>query len=294
MVSLAAIMNKGMWTSFLYEFSPEEAVRLFAEKGWTHLELSTEHGAALLERGDPVGAGERFRRFCADLGVSLPQGHLKLTADIAHPDPSQRRQELEELKQWIDLFAALGIQAGVLHPGGGGCLTPEWPTRETFDANVESLRELVEHAAGRPPVICLENGGRAADLLLLIEAAGPDGLGICFDTGHLSVLRTMAPEAAQGDYEFILEARDYLKALHIADNDGSGDQHLLPFEGGKVDWQGVMRGLRDIGYNGLFNFEIPGESCWPQPRPLPERLEKLERAAQIADRLMETMGRSLV
>ena len=280
------MMNKSMWTSYLVELAPEEAVELFAESGWTHLELSTEHGAALLERGDPAATGERFRQFCADLGVSLPQGHFKLSADIARPDPAERRQELDELKRWIDLFAALGIEAGVLHPGGGSRLEPVRPSRKVFDANVAALRELVAHAEAGPPIICLENGANAGELLGLIEAAGPDGLAICFDTGHLSFLRATAPDAAQSEYEFILEAGEYLKALHIADNDGSGDQHLLPFEGGTVDWDSVMRGLREVGYDGPFNFEVPGEiRC-----PIPERLEKLKTADAIATRLMRAEG----
>ena len=87
---------------------------------------------------------------------------------------------------------------------------------------------------------------------------------------------------AQGYYEFIVQAGDRLTALHISDNDRSGRVHLLPFEGGTVDWPAVMRGLRDVQYDALFNFEIPGETqC-----PLPERLEKLDWASEIADRLM--------
>jgi len=279
-------MHKGMWTSYLGELSPEEAMKAFARKGWMHLELSSEHGEALLERGDPTQAGEQFRRFCEDLGVHLPQGHLKLRADIALPDRDELRREIDELKRWIDLFSSLGVRAGVLHPGGRSRHDPTRAPGEVFNTVVESLGELVAHAAGGPTVICLENGASAGELLRLIDAVGGEGLGICLDTSHLSLARARSPGAAQTDYEFIHEAGAHLKALHLSDNDGSADQHRLPFEGGKVDWEGVMRGLREIGYDGLFNFEIPGET---EP-PLPDRLAELDRISELAERMMATMG----
>jgi sugar phosphate isomerase/epimerase len=51
-----------------------------------------------------------------------------------------------------------------------------------------------------------------------------------------------------------------LKALHIADNDGSRDQHLAPFGAGRVDFIEVVRALSEIGYDGMFNYEIGGDS----------------------------------
>ncbi len=143
-------MHKGMWSSYLYELSPEEAIREFARKGWRHLELSTEHGAALLERGEPAQVGEQFRRFCAHLEVALPQGHLRLRADIALPDGDSRRREIDDLKRWIELFSSLGIQAGVLHPGGQSRHDPTRTPDEVFRIVAESLRELVAHARGTP------------------------------------------------------------------------------------------------------------------------------------------------
>ncbi|MHC4480714.1 MAG: sugar phosphate isomerase/epimerase family protein [Planctomycetota bacterium] len=275
-------MRKGMWTSYFHEMIPEEAVALFARQGWTDLELSTEHAAALLERGDPEATGAEFRRFCSGLGVQLPQGHLKLGADIAAPDRAERRRTLDELKQWLDLFAALGVEAAVLHPGGRLCLKAGPAPREVFEASAAALTELVAHSGGRVAAICLENGGSARELVSLIGAAGGQGLGICLDTGHLSVVRAQAPDTVPSEYDFVLQAGVHLKALHVADNDGSADQHRLPFAGGAADWDGLIKGLREVGYGGLFNFEVPGETnC-----PLAERLEKLDAAGRIAERLL--------
>jgi sugar phosphate isomerase/epimerase len=278
-------MEKSMWTSFLAQFPPEEAVEQFAAMGWTHLELSTEHGAALLERGNPTRTGRKFCQFTRDLGIVLPQGHLKLQANIALPSEAERKRELDELKGWLDLFAEVGVRAAVLHPGAGAPGGPGAFAPRVFETNVASLEELVRHARD-DVTICLENGSRAGDLLRLISAAGGQGLGICLDTGHLALGRARHADGAQCDYEFITEAGGVLMALHITDNDGSRDQHLLPYGGGLVDWPGVMKGLQDTSYAGIFNFEIPGE----RNRPFDELLAVLDRASNIADTLMATMG----
>ena len=54
-----------------------------------------------------------------------------------------------------------------------------------------------------------------------------------------------------------------LLALHIADNQGINDDHILPYSRGTVDWNSVFNTLKDISYNGLFNFEVPGETRCP-------------------------------
>jgi len=54
-----------------------------------------------------------------------------------------------------------------------------------------------------------------------------------------------------------------LKALHLADNDGTSDQHLMPSAKGQVDFQAVIKALHDINYDGLYNFEVPGERDVP-------------------------------
>jgi sugar phosphate isomerase/epimerase len=230
--------------------------------------------------------GRAFRGFCEDIGVAVPQGHLKLFADIANEDLAARRAELDELKHWLDLYAVLGIETAVLHPGRWDMMAGKAMSDQSLAANVESLRELLAHADGGPTTICLENGHSAAELNRLIDGVGRTGLGICFDTGHLNVALTKSPETAESFGGFVAEAGARLKALHLADNDGSGDQHLMPCERGTVDWSAVMRGLADIGFDGPLNYEIPGEiKCSAE-----ERLEKLDRLAGVTEELIAQAG----
>lgn len=54
-----------------------------------------------------------------------------------------------------------------------------------------------------------------------------------------------------------------LRALHIADNEGLTDQHIVPYGRGTVAWDEVMRALNASDYDGLFNYEVPGEISAP-------------------------------
>ncbi len=82
-----------------------------------------------------------------------------------------------------------------------------------------------------------------------------DVLGFCFDTGHANLVGI--------DFEdFIVTLGDRLKVLHIHDNDGIGDLHQIPYTFTKTrenkpstDWDGFIRGLKTIGYNGVLSFE---------------------------------------
>ena len=90
-----------------------------------------------------------------------------------------------------------------------------------------------------------------------MEAIGGEQIGICLDTGHLNLV------AEKDQAHFIRTAGKYLKALHLADNDGSGDQHLMPSALGQVDFEAVFREAKKIGYDSIYNYEVPGERYIP-------------------------------
>lgn len=245
----------------------------FSEKGWFQLELSDEHAAALLQRGDPSSVGRRFSEFALEHGIVFPQGHLWLVCDIA---VSNQKEVINKLKQWLDLFLAAGIRAAVLHPGGNELMKQKCEPKKILDARVNALNILTDYIKDTNLVLCLENTADE-DLITIIESCNkPSSLGICLDTGHMNIV-------GGNQMSFIKKAGNYLKALHIADNDGSGDQHLMPFGRGTVPWKDVMSGLKQIHYEGLFNFEIPGEiHC-----PLSIRLTKLDYLKTIAHLMID-------
>ena len=269
-------MRISMWSSYLYELSPEDIVNTFLQHGWKCTELSTEHGWQLLDRGDPAKIGKEFRKFAEDQGFTFPQGHFYLKADIAHPDEKKRAEIMDDLKRWCELFAALDIKAGVLHPGGGGLRAKGANPETIFDCNIKSLETLSGFVKGGPTTICLENISSTDRLFHLVGSIRGSELGICLDTGHLNM--------TGGDCaDFVRKAGKKLKALHITDSIGERDDHILPHGAGNVNWEEFVSALYDVGYDGLFNFEVPRENrC-----PMEIRLAKLDYARRLAELMVK-------
>lgn len=250
-------MELSVWSDYYFDLPPEEAVLRFLSCGIRAIELGTGHGEMLIERGDPTSVGKAFGRFAKEHGMQITQGHLWLKARIV-----SNPEAVSILNNWIDLYEAIGIRNMVLHMDVYNM--EEKSIDEMHHLNVEKLKILADHIQGRNIYICLENlFRRGADhieqLLSVIERIDSPQFGITLDTGHLNMVKTAS------QHDFILAAGEKLRAIHIADNDGSADQHLIPFGKGTVDFAEVVRALRKVGYKGVFNYEIPGESHVPLP-----------------------------
>ena len=77
--------------------------------------------------------------------------------------------------------------------------------------------------------------------------------------GEISVNLTDEDQGA-----FIRSVGGRLRALHLAENAGKSDEHVMPFaRGGSVPWSEIATALTEVGYDGLYNFEVPGENRCP-------------------------------
>jgi len=256
--------------------TPEEAVRAFAGKGWRALELSTEHSACLLEQGDPASVGRRFAACASGLGVSLPQGHLWLEVDVAVDDQAA---VIDTLKRWLDLYVAIGIRAAVVHAGGGPLKAAGAEPDLILERRVTAFSALASHVEGSALSLCIENTPDAPtldEIVGLIEAVGSPHMAVCLDTGHANI-------DGVGQAAFVAGCGPLLQALHVHDNDGTDDQHIIPYGSGTVPWPDVVGALKRLSYDGLFCFEIPGESrC-----PMAARLAKLDYLKAVMPTLLD-------
>lgn len=259
-----------MWTSIYYELSPEDAVRRISDLGWPAIELSTEHLVVL--RDDP-GSDARvpeFGRVVRDCGLTMDQAHITIFVDVANMDEGKRRADQDIVRRDLQVLSALGIGHGVLHPGGHGRRETAQQAEEQNKIRAQAISDLADYAETLGVRIALENGMRSSGpegehawqgtvegIRELIGQIGSPALGICLDTGHANL-------EGWDNAEAVRVAGDLLIALHIADNDGSGDQHLIPYcRGSKIKWTEVCDALREVGYGKSFNLEIPGERGRP-------------------------------
>ncbi len=231
-----------------------------------------------------VGELEEFftphREGAARAGITVSQMHM--------PYPNYVPGGSEELNGYlrnvvapksVRLCAFFGCPYLVVHGfklarflGGEGL---EWKRTEEF------LNALAPMAKDVGITLCIENlydsagghivegpccdAGKAAERIdRFNERWGGEVLGFCFDTGHANLVGI--------DFEsFMGTLGSRLKVLHIHDNDGISDLHQIPFTFTRTrenrpstDWEGFVRGLRAIDFQGVLSFETaPVLSSFP-------------------------------
>lgn len=115
------------------------------------------------------------------------------------------------------------------------------------EKGLNRIRKIVDYAASLNMKVAFENTKIKGYLEYVIGNIKNDNVGLCYDSGH-------SHAHFNDDFNF-----DYFKdrifAIHLHDNDGTSDQHLLPFDG-TINWDEVVDGLRRNGYEGPITLEI--------------------------------------
>ncbi|MBR7184290.1 MAG: sugar phosphate isomerase/epimerase [Clostridia bacterium] len=196
-------------------------------------------------------------------GLTITQAHAPFPAYMLER-PETLDYSIGLYRRCIELCDAVGCQNLIVHSisfyGSDYTNTPE----SIKALNYRLYGSLIDVLTKTNVTVCLENLFTSSPKGLLEgacsnpyeaveyidtlnEMAGKPCFGLCLDTGHLNLLRKDFRV-----YVPILGQR--IKALHIHDNNGLADQHLLPYTG-TVNWNDFCQSLHDIGYAGNLSFE---------------------------------------
>ena len=203
-----------------------------------------------------------FYREIEASGLKCAQMHA--VYPIYSGDPAKRERLIAVLKKQIALCAYYRCGKLVFH-NGYRAYAQQMSESEARDYNFTLFSELIPELKAYRVTGCIENiflssrgkyyegyFCRSEDICSLIddlnEAAGETCFGFCLDTGHALL-------CSKDIGRLVREVGPRLSVLHLNDNDGTDDQHLMPYAG-KLDWQRLFETLRDIGYAGNINFEM--------------------------------------
>lgn len=186
-----------------------------------------------------------------EIGIKLIQAHSPMGTPLADEDGSF----LEDTLRCVDACGAWDIKNLVVHSGYVRGLSRE----QTLERNKKFFMPLLERAERYGVNILVENFNKmhienlywidnAPDLLQMINCVNHPLFHAVWDVGHANM-----QEMPQDDALRLLG--DHVRALHIQDNMGDRDSHLVPFLG-TLNMDAVMNGLIDIGYKGYFTFEV--------------------------------------
>lgn len=259
------------------DFTFGKGYRLLRECGFEGVDWNLDHAISpkALRAGELSGCIferplpeilEHYREELAcirECGLVISQAHAPFPAYVPGR-PAVEDYVIGIYQNCIRLCDAVGCRNLVIH---GISLSPDEPAlspEAVEEKNFRLYTSLIPVLRETDVTVCLENlfataNGRHYEgvcsdpseavryIDTLNERAGKACFGLCLDTGHLNVLRKNVRE-----YIRLLGGR--IRALHIHDNDGVGDQHLIPFAG-TLRWNDFTGALRDIGYRGDLSFE---------------------------------------
>lgn len=214
---------------------PSPCLRRIADAGFTHVHWCHEWNTDFLYSAQEI---EQVRRWLAGCGLRVLDLHGSVgpQKNWASPHEHERLAGVELARNRIEVTARLGADVTVMHiPAQPGCE----PLRR-------SLAELERPARTLGVRVAIENGSFEAIGQVLAEH-GPDYLGLCYDAGHGNL--TSAGLTCLGTL------KDRLISVHLHDNDGSADQHNLPFSG-TVDWARLARIMVASAYSKCVSLEV--------------------------------------
>lgn len=195
----------------------------------------------------------------AAAGVTIWQTHGPWRWPSRDETEEDRAERMEKMKKSIHMTALVGCKYWIVHP-----IMPlgiyerkdAEKTKITWDINRAFMRELIKTAHEENVIICLENMpmpefslGKVEDIIRFVKEMDDDHFKVCLDTGHAAVTKEAVGEAIRA------LGKDLLCTLHVHDNNGWHDQHRLPYFG-VIDWDDVTRALLEIGFDGVFNYEL--------------------------------------
>ena len=237
-----------------------DRIQYVHEAGFRYIDLSLYTALD----NDPLLISENWRDTVAEILKYAEKENIRFvqchSPGMNPLDPDQLELAVARNIRSIEICGALGIPNMVVHSGWDPDATKEaWFRRNKqfferlFDA-MEKNNVCVLHentASSNMPWFYPKTG---AEMREFSKYVNHPLFHSCWDTGHANI------EGSQ--YEEILAVGDDLYAVHINDNRGAQDEHVIPYFG-TLNLDEVMHALKDIDYKGPFTFEA-GSTLRPQ------------------------------
>lgn len=255
-------------------FGEFKAFEMIAQAGFEGVDLNLDNRtpAAQVKMGiksefygqsiqDLERIADRYLAAAEKHGLVITQAHAPFPPRTG--DEDMEAYVLDAIKKSIMMCGRMHCKYLVVHPG---CLEYSKRTdpQEEWDWNIRMYTSLIPDLKKHGVICCLENmfsrhrgrimegpcaTAREANRYIdtLNEIAGEKLFAFCLDTGHAVLVGNDLGQ-------FVRELGDRLVALHVHDNDGLNDEHLIPYMG-VTPWKRFLDALKETGYAHDLNFE---------------------------------------
>jgi len=188
---------------------------------------------------------------------------------ISDPERIRRVDAVDEVKRALEVAETVAFRYLIQHMTS----TRQPVDPRNLDAAFSSLEHLVLFAKQRNVTIAIENTpgefSSPESLAQFVRQTRLNDLRFCFDIGHAH----MAEGVAAG-IELML---DRIVTVHLHDNHGEKDEHLLPFEG-TIDWGTALAALAGAPQAPVFVLELKERTAGvPSLEQIRAAFDKLEK-----------------
>ncbi len=248
---------------------PQPYLRRIAEAGFSHVHWCHHWNTDFVYSTPEIQQIQRwFKEYHLQL-LNLHASHGREKYWVS-PVDYQRQAGVGLVRNRLEMTARLGGDVLIVHVPSTAPVEehPTW-----LDCIRRSLDQLEPYARRSGISLAVENmpGDDYQMLGILLGEYDPAYLGFCYDAGHANL--------AGGDLAQLSAWSQRLTALHLHDNDGSADQHRLPFTA-TVNWAELARRIAASSYAKCLNFEV----CI-QESGYTDEAEFLQQARQAGEKL---------
>ena len=219
-----------------------------------------------------------FPKLARDMGLQVLDGHAPFIRDYNIVDSIWKDNQdgettLEIYLRTIEECGEDGVKNLIVHV--------EYKDTPPPNAlGIERFKRMTDLAERKNVCLALENTGKHSYLQYIFDRIDSPSVGFCYDAGHR--------HAFERELDLLSQYGGRLIALHLHDNDGTQDQHLVPFTAG-IDWEEQMAAIAATGYRGPTTLECtaggPGSTVPNSSRTAEQWLQDAYDAAVQLDAL---------
>lgn len=280
-------MDIGISTGLFYKQRVNELLPLIKKAGFEMVEI--------WDGGEEWGADCHFNHHdekqIKALQDALWFNHVKAMSmhgpfgekcDISVFDDQARQRAISEVIFAVDTAAKIGAKILVTHPGNKLAHAHDAKERDRrIEISIESLKIISREAKSKNVRLAVENmlggmvGGEAWQIERILASLDQEIAGMCLDVSHASLCKELD--------KYFKTFGSRIFAVHVSDNHGKLDDHLIPGEG-ILDFVSIARKLKEIKFRGVFLLEILGEAVHRKPE------EVLKSTRAQAHRILKEAG----
>lgn len=256
-------------SNYLYKkYGNDFPIEVLAKAGFDAVDLtiieSVRNDDSIFNSDDFRNEAKRLLNVAKDNGVFFNQAHAYFPS--SRGDEEFDKAAYKKIVRCIEIASIIGAKTIIVHPKQHLNYLEDDNAEILKEINYKFYKSLMPYCESFGIKIATENMwqsnkyskaitdstcSKGKEFCEYVDMVDSEYMTACLDIGHC-VLVGQAPEKMIRTL-----GHDRLTALHVHDNNGKDDSHVMPFTPfcSTINWEEVCKALAEIDYKGDFTFE---------------------------------------